>query len=250
MTPGWGIKGWIYEDVPRLYKLGIDNECSDECIAEVLASRLGQRLLKENEITKYELKKVGEKYASVSSLMINFDEELVPLSNVMPAETYSLYLGKSQDKNLDKKFFEKIKEFGMPELYDFFVKLSVLRSLCFVSDLHFENISLIKNNKTNKFRVAPIYDLGGAFGSSKSGRNLLSKPNKGLYLLIYFLYNNLDPNWDYSWYDPKKLDGFEDEIKEFLSKSKFYTPEIIERVIAVYQMQKKSLDKFAKCYKQ
>ena len=33
----------------------------------------------------------------------------------------------------------------MPELFQFFVKLSVLRSLCFVSDLHFENVSLIKD---------------------------------------------------------------------------------------------------------
>ena len=245
-TSGWGIKGWILEDVPKLYKLGIDQDASDESLAEVLASRLALRLLNEDEVNLYELRKVGDKYASVSSLMINYDEELVTLSNVVPSEMYSLYLSKSHDKNLDRKFFEKLKDFGMPELYEFFVKLSVLRSLCFVSDLHFDNISLIKNTKTNKFRVAPIYDLGGAFGSSKTGRELLSKPNKGLYLLIYFMYNNLDPNWDYSWYDPSSLDGFEDEIKEVLSKSEFYTPELIERIIAVYQIQKDSLNKLAK----
>ena len=250
VTPGWGVKGWICEDIPKLYKLGIHEESSDECLAEVLVSRVGRRLLNKEEVTDYELKTVGNKYASVSPVMINYNEELVALSNVLPAEMYSLYLAKSHDKNLDKKFFEKIKAFGMPELFQFFVKLSVLRSICFVSDLHFENVSLIKDLKTNKFRVAPMYDFGGAFGSSRSGKELLSNPNKGLYLLIYFMFSNLDPNWDYSWYDPRKLVGVEDEIREIFSKSEFYSEELIERIVAVYQMQKESLDKVAKCYNQ
>lgn len=246
VTSGWGVKGWINEDTPKLFKLGIDKETSDECIAEVLASKLAQKILKEDEVTKYELRKVGEKYASVSSVMINYDEELVPLSTVLPRELYFLYLAKSKDKELDKKFFEKIKASEIPDLYEFFIRLSVLRTLCFVSDIHFDNISLIKNTKTNEYRVAPIYDLGGAFGSSRTGREMLSKPTKGLYLLVYFMFNNLDPSWDYSWYEPAKLDGFEDEIREMLSKSKSYDDELIERIVAVYQMQKEMLDKTAK----
>ena len=245
VTPGWGVKGWIYEGEPKLYKLGIHEDSSEESIAEVLVSKIGQRLFNDGEIVKYELKQVGDKYASTSPVMINIDEELVALSNVMPQETYSLYLAKSHDRNLDKKFFEKIKAFGMPELYEFFIKLSVLRSLCFVSDLHFDNISLIRNIKTHELKVAPMYDFGGAFGSSKTGKEMLSKLNEGLYLLIYFIYSNLDPNWDYSWYDPSKLIGIEEEIREMFSKSKFYTPELIERIIAVYQMQKESLDKIS-----
>ena len=63
--------------------------------------------------------------------------------------------------------------------------------------------------------------------------------------MIYYLFSNLDPNWDYSWYDPAKLIGVEEEIKETLSKSSFYTPEIIDCIIQVYNHQKEALDQTA-----
>lgn len=246
VTGGWSAKGWIYDNGPKLYKLGIDKDSYDDCLGEVLASRLARRILKEDEVTLYELKKVGDKYASVSSLMINTNEELLAISNVLPHDLYQLYLTKTNDRNVNAKFFEKVSDYGIPELYEFFVKLSTLRSLCFVSDLHFDNISLIRDLTTKEIRVAPIYDLAGAFGSSRTGRDFISKLNKASYFIIYFLFGGLDPKWDYSWYDKDKLIGFEDDIKEVLSKSKFYTPEIIKKVIEVYHNQKASLDELSK----
>ena len=55
----------------------------------------------------------------------------------------------------------------------------------------------------------------------------------------------LEEKWDYSWYDPQKIEGFEDEIKEYLSKSDFYSEELIDVILAVYRRQKKSLDNMA-----
>ena len=133
----------------------------------------------------------------------------------------------------------------MPELYEFFVKLCCIRTICFVSDLHFENISVIKNSKTGKIRVAPLYDLAGAFGTSRHGREMLSNITKSTYFLIYYLFSGLDPTWDYSWYNKDNLIGFEEEIRDILSKSDFYTPELIERVIEVFHQQKASLDELS-----
>ena len=56
----------------------------------------------------------------------------------------------------------------------------------------------------------------------------------------------LNPNWDYSWYDSTKLEGFEDEIREYLSKSEFYTPDLIDRIIEVFKLQKQSIDELSK----
>lgn len=64
-------------------------------------------------------------------------------------------------------------------------------------------------------------------------------------MIIYFLFSDLDPSWDYSWYKKELLDGFEDEIKEYLSKSDFYTDELINRIIDVYHRQKDALDEIA-----
>ena len=246
VTPGWSVKAWIYDNGPKLYKFGIVKDHFEDCLGEVLASKFIQRILKDDEVVKYELIKVGNQFASVSPVITGIDEELVPISNVLPCEIYNIYLTRNRDRKINEEFFKKVAEFGMPELYEFFVKLSVIRTLCFVSDLHFENISVIRNTKTNKIRVAPFYDLAGAFGSSRSGREFISKINKGSYFIVYFLFGDLKPNWDYSWYDPSKLIGFEEDIKDILSKSDFYTPEIIERIIEVYHQQKETLDKIAK----
>ena len=137
----------------------------------------------------------------------------MPLSVVLPNDLYQLFLGKNNNKDKNREFFQKVSEFGMPELYELFVKISCLRSLCFISDLHFDNICVIRNTKTNKIKPAPIHDLAGA-----------------------------ESSWDYSWYDSTKLEGFEEEIRNILSKSNFFTPELIDKIIDVYQHQKDALD--------
>lgn len=246
VTPGWGVKGWIYDHGPKLYKLGIDHGHSEEAICEVLASRLAKRLFQDGESLTYELKSVNGKYASVCAPLIGIDEELVPLASVLPYDWYLIFKDRNLNKKNNAEFFDKIKGFGLPGLYEFFVKVSCFRCVAFVSDLHFDNLSMIRNMHTGSLRPAPLYDLGGAFGSSKTGRETIAKANRGTLLMIYFLFAGLDPSWDYSWYDPDRLIGFEEEIQDYLSKSEFYTPEITRCVIEVYHQQKKTLDEMKK----
>lgn len=246
LTSGWGIKGWLYEDGPKLYKLGIDATHNEEAVAEVLASKLANRLFNKGEAVEYELKMINGHYASVSKPMLNINEELIPLSRVLPRDIYSLFASKNIDAKYKDMFFQKIKEQNIPGLYRFFVKLMCLRSLCFVSDLHFENMSLIRNLTTNERRIAPIYDLGGSFGSTRRGRSFLANIDKGGLFIIYYIFGGLDPNWDYSWYNKDSLNGFEDEIRNMLSLCDFYTPELIESIIKVYKYQKSSLDELSK----
>ena len=246
-TSGWGIKGWIYEvDGPKLFKLGINKDHSEEAIGEVLASRIAKRLFNEGEVLQYELRKVGDRYASVSPVIVNADEDLVPLAEYIDGKTHMLYLNINRDKDLAKEFYESIKNSNIPGLYEFFVKVACFRDLCFVSDLHFDNISLITNNKTERIRIAPLYDFGSSFGCSRTGQSFLANSNKSTALLVYYLFSSLNPDWDYTWYDPNKLIGVEDEIKEFLSKSDFYTPELIDVILQVYKTQKEDLDNMAK----
>ena len=246
-TRGWAVKGWLCEqDGPKLYKLGIDSDNIEEALGEVLASRLAKRLFSEGEYLPYELKEINGQYASVSKAMLGIDEELVPLSNFLPFSLYRLFHSEEHSKIKEKQFFEKLLELGYKDLYLFFTKITCLRNLSFVNDFHFDNISMIRNLKTGQMRIAPIYDLGGAFGGSRTGRNFLSNINKASYMIIYFVYGNFDPDLDYSWYNPERLDGFEDEIREVLSKSNFYTPQLIENIIEVFKYQKSSLDEIAK----
>ena len=246
-TPGGGIKGWIREkDGPKLYKLGLQKGHDEEALGEVLASRLAKRLFGDEYVLTYELKKIGDQYASCSPLMIGEDEELIPMLHVLDAETWSLYNSLRTHKQNRGLFYKKIFSCGIPGLGEFFTKIACLKDLCFVSDLHFGNVSLIRNVNTGAYRIAPIYDLGGAFGSTKNGQYLLSNATPSLLLVVYYTYSSIDPSWDYSWFDPSRLDGFEEEIKETLSKSKFYTPELIASIIAVYSRQKATLEEYAK----
>lgn len=247
VTSGWSAKGWIYEeDGPKLYKLGIAKDHYEEPLAEVLCSRLAKRMFHNNEFWEYQLREINDKYASCSKVIINVDEELIPLSNVVPSDIYFIYRQKNTNRDMNDLFFKKIKEVDIPGINDFFEKIACWRSLCFVNDLHFDNLSAIRNIKTGEIRLAPVFDFGGAFGSGKTGRQLLENINKATFLVVYFAYGDLRPNWDYSWYDPKSLDGFEDEIREMLSKSDFYNQSLIDNIIDVYQHQKASLDSLAK----
>ena len=247
VTSGWGVKGWIYEeDGPKLFKIGINADYSEEAIVEVLASKGAERLFNKNEVLKHELRIFNNRYVSVSPLLTNIDEDLFPLSDYIDGQTYTLFNNMSRDKKLRKEFYERIKYSKIPGLYEFFIKMLCFKDLCFVSDLHFGNISLIKNEKTGQLRIAPLYDLGYAFGSSKTGKSIISKQDKSTLILVYYLFSDLEPDWDYSWYNPDSLIGFEDEIKGLLSKSDFYTPNLIEAIIGVYHQQKMTLDKMAK----
>lgn len=241
-TAGWGKKGWLWDAGPKLYKRGLDSDHPEEAICEVLASIIAGRILPEGEVLRYDLESIGGTYASVCSCLIGANEELVPLSSILPSELNGLYTDKSLNKALNRDFFEGLTRIGRAEWTAFFVKVACLRSLCFISDLHFGNLSAIKNMDTGELHLAPIHDFGGAFGSSARGRKTLSHPNKATLLLIYFLFGDLDPRWDYSWYDPSRLDGAEKEIREYLSKTEFYGPELIDCAIEIFNQQKKALD--------
>ena len=247
LTPGWAIKGWLFENNKRqLYKLGIAQGRIEEPLTEVLASKLTRRMLNDRESLKYELKEINGRYASTCEAMIDIDEELVPLYSVLHPDVYETYRKTNSNHRINKEFFDMISHYPIPHLQEFFIKTACLRSLCFVSDLHFGNISVIRNIKTGQIRIAPLYDLAGAFGSTETGRKILSNINKGTYLIIYFLYGNLDSDWDYSWYNPDSLIGYEKEIRETLSKSDFYNEKLIDNIISVYQRQKSFLDEMKK----
>ncbi len=245
VTPGWATKGWLYEDGPKLYKIGIDPKSSEEALGEVLSSRLIRRMLGEDAALTYELGRFEGKYVSISKPIINMDQDLVHLWEVLPEEMRVLSFEKSVDRAKAKRFYELLSSCGVPNLYTHFVQLSCIRALCFLPDLHFGNIALLHNLKNGEYTPAPFFDLAGSFGGSERGKKILAGLNKGTYFIVYFLFGGLDPDWDYSWYDPKRLEGFEDEIRSVLSQSDFYNKELIENIVAVYKVQKEEIDEHA-----
>lgn len=243
---GWAAKAWILENGERyLYKLGINKGNYDECLGEVLASRCAIRLFGEKEVVKYELKQVNGTYASVSKCIVNIDDEMIPIDTLLPIKLKEMYYSGHKDRDIIRKFLDQLREMGLNDLYETYVKIMCLKTLIFVNDFHFHNVSILRNIETGATRIAPLYDLGGAYGSGEKGKQILSNINTGTLFLVYFVYGMLEPEWDYSWYDSSKLDGFEDELKEVLSKSEFYTPVLIENIINVYHHQKRHLDEMA-----
>ena len=65
-------------------------------------------------------------------------------------------------------------------------------------------------------RAAPIFDYDGAFGfpcDSQTLFTLCGDPTFSM-LLCASQFSYLDSSWDWSWYDPPALEGFEDRIVE------------------------------------
>ena len=75
--------------------------------------------------------------------------------------------------------------------------------------------------KTMKLRTAPLFDRGRSFGSfgktndkgSFSAAEYALRSPAGIYMLLLMHSSLMKPEWDYSWYDPKRLEGFEDDIE-------------------------------------
>ena len=119
-------------------------------------------------------------------------------------------------------------------------RMATCSCLSLLSDFHAGNFGAIRKADSGTWRAAPIFDYDGSFGCPFS-ENLISSLCKYpdlAKLLCAHAFSYLKPSWDWSWYDPHALDGFEDRIVEAYASWQDLPPNFGELVALLFAMQR------------
>ena len=225
---GISKKAWINPDgVPMLLKA----EAGEARIveqAELLSSRLTERLLDEKDYISYRhIDFEGESYLACRGMIKNY-EEFIPAAHILemidlPNDCYSFKAISKEKKHLNT-LTEALEKMGLENITAYYAKLGAVFDLTLAGDSHSDNFGFIRDLKTLKLRPAPLFDRGRSFGSfgqpKENGEISAAKSaisaTKVMFLMMLFNSVILYPEWDYSWYDPKKIDGFHKDIDTYL----------------------------------
>ncbi len=215
-------KAWILKNgKPHLLKAA-SIEGGADSVAEALASRMLAHILPSDEYVPYEvLIRDGETYASCQP-MVNRDEELVAAWQIL-SQTGGTRDGQGCGSELlGAELFEgyctALEDFGVAGAKQEVAKMALAATLTFNRDIHSRNMGVIRTVETGDTRMAPLFDYDKVFGTSKMEYMdfVCIHPAIAPFMLAAG-FSNLNPLWDYSWYDPHALDGFESEVARTLS---------------------------------
>ncbi|MBR1751186.1 MAG: hypothetical protein IJ740_09975 [Ruminococcus sp.] len=225
---GISKKAWIkINGAPMLLK----SEAGEASIveqAELLSSRLTERLLDEKDYIAYRhMDFEGESFIACRGMVKKY-EEFIPAAHILknlelPGDYHSFKVI-SKDKDFLNTFTETLKKMGVENITSYYAKLGAAFDLTLAGDCHSDNFGFIRDLKTLKLRPAPLFDRGRSFGSFgqpiENGEISAAKSaisaTKVMFLMLLFNSIVLHPDWDYSWYDPERLEGFHEDIDKYL----------------------------------
>lgn len=191
---------------------------NQEPFNEVIATKLYERILNEDEFVPYWLIEENGIAYSCCETMVNENEELVP----------AFYIDATKklrgSESLYEHYIEVCLELGIPEVKTKINKMLVCDYILGNYDRHYRNFGAIRNVLDLKWkRIAPIYDSGSSLWATTPtqliGTAYRSKPFKSK------AEDQLNLVDDMSWLNKNKLLGFDKTVYEILDKNPFMDKE-------------------------
>ena len=216
-TQGHLLKTWERtKDGIRLLKEPLFEDGRDVLGAQ-LASQLCCLLYGQDAYQPlFVVERFGQKLVA-SPLMVSRDEELVQGYRLFTmggfdSSCYEQLMGPSTPQ----EYAEILSRVGVAGARAHVAKMSAFKSLSLLADMHAGNFGIIRNPATGAVRPTFPFDYDRAFGFPYPDFPMESFcKNPGLVALICArTFSDLDSSWDWSWYDPRVLDGFEACILE------------------------------------
>lgn len=197
---------------------------NQEPFNEVIATRLYERVLNDDEYVKYDIVYDNERAVSICK---NF---ITPNTELIPAWKINEYFEFNEDETKYEHYVRCLNELNIPNANLLLDKMIICDFILANKDRHFNNFGVIRNIETLEFeKVAPIYDNGCSLWFDENdmfvGDFFLTKPFEEYEKVQVNLVKNI------SWLDTNKLDGFTNEVKEILSSNKLISNERIEKII-------------------
>ena len=203
---------------------------NQEPFNEVIATKLYERILNEDEYVKYSIVFDDERAVSICKNFITKETELIPAWKI------NEYYEFREDESKYEHYIRCLNELGVPNANLLVDKMIVCDYILANKDRHFNNFGVIRNVETLEFeRVAPIFDNGCSLWFDENdmfvGEFFLTKPFEEYEKKQLNLIKNID------WFDIKKLDGFTFEVKEILLSNKLLSKERIDKIIEQIELR-------------
>ena len=253
---GVSRKAWIRVDgAPMMLK---SEEGTAKFIeqSELLSAIVTEKLLDEGDYVRYSRHEFcGESYIACRG-MVGSGEEYLPARHVfayMGIHNVRTFMELTKNDALLRQFTEVLEGLGVENVTKYYAKLASAFNLSLAGDCHTNNFGFIRDLNTMKLRTAPLFDRGRSFGSfgkpneqgNTSAAEYALKSPAGIFMLMLMHSSLMKPDWDYSWYDPKRLDGFEDEIEGMISVCEDIPKDYIEMLKVAFRYQREYLNKAA-----
>jgi hypothetical protein len=212
------MKGWKIIGGKRMLFKNDHNMSSRVPYNELIATKLYESLLSENEFVKYDIVRSKGKIFSACENMIADSEELVSAAQIIKAASEDLELEKHYGR-----YVSSCKSLGVPEIETNISKMLICDFLLANEDRHTGNFGLIRNVESLEYRTAPFYDNGDSLFWDIENVEKNEVFNFGMQ--AFFApdpISNIERHVsDLSWFDAGKLNGFADVAKEILMSSRF-----------------------------
>ena len=197
---------------------------NQEPFNEVIATKLYERILNNDEYVKYEIIYDDKRALSICKNFININTELVPAWKIND------YYKFKDNENKYEHYIRCLNELNIKDANVLIDKMIICDFILANKDRHFNNFGVIRNVESLEFeRIAPIYDNGCSLWYDENdlyiGEFFLTKPFEEYEKNQINLVKNID------WLDINKLNGFTDEVKEILLSNKLLTNDRIDKIV-------------------
>ncbi len=240
-TRGSQVKAWERnEDGIRLIKHSL-SESQVDFQGALLAAELCRRLFGEDAYQPLEIvERQGARF-SATPLMISRDEELVQGFRLFAMGGYSL--AEARDlcgPALPDTYADILTRSDVENVSACVAQAYAFKALSLLSDMHAGNFGIIRNVETGARRAALPFDYDHAFGFPFDDfpvDAVCANPALAA-LLCAKNFSDLDPAWDWGWYDPQALDGFEGLIVEAYEGDGSLPPDFAKLVARLFVIQR------------
>lgn len=214
----------------------------------LLAANLCALLYGQDAYQRLSVERRQGTFVSVSPLMLSRDEELL--------NGRRLFAICGIDRNKMDKFMgpatphmiiDVLSRAGVADAVAQAAKMFAFKALSLLSDLHTGNYGVIRNLETDVRRATPPFDYDRAFGFPSDGypiEAMCANPEFAM-LLCAQSFSDLDSSWDWGWYDPHALEGFEERIVETYAPYSDLPSNFGELVARLFVMQRSYVDDIA-----
>ena len=215
-TPGQAIKAWERDaDGIRFVKLSERYEGA-ELMGIKLASDLCTALFDEGCYVPVDIVKRYGRPCSAAPLMLASDEELADGNRIASMTGINDEFGELViTAEVCDSRIQAYAALGIADASAHVARIASCLCLSLLADFHAGNFGAIRKVGTEAWRPAPIFDYDGSFGFpfTASLLGFCEKPFLAELLCAHH-FSYLRSSWDWSWYDLRALDGFEDRIVE------------------------------------
>lgn len=249
-TPGHAIKAWERNDDGICLVKAAEHPDGVELVGAKLGFDLCSLLFDEGCYVPLDVTKRYGRTCSISPLMLDSDEELADGNRLFAMadmwETSTLSKGGITTEACDA-LIDASATIGVADASAHVARRACFSCLTLLLDFNPGNVGAIRKIDTDVWRAAPIFDYDGAFGIPFNGVSIayLCENTSFVELLCAHRFSFLKSSWDWSWYDSRALDGFEDAIMGAYAFCRSLPPTFAELITRLFVAQRDYVNKVA-----